>query len=122
MWRFNGDRLVNKQVANWQYFNKRWANWANDKEGTLYDKDSRRYEQLTRSNEYDTTEGSAVRLTRHFTYPDLWRKSRPITFEADPNVWFTLYNVKSKRYLTAANARSTKIAGQLSIMVKVHIF
>ena len=40
-----------------------------------------------------------------------WKYSRYITDGA--NQWFTLHNVRSKRYLTATGSRSMEIQGQL---------
>ena len=122
LWRFNGDKLVNKQFATWQYSTKRWKNWSNDKEGALYDKGSSQWEQLTRWHEYYKGDGTQVSLTKHFTYPETWRKSRSITFEADPNVWFTLYNVESKRYLTASSPTSTAIWGKLYQIIDIKAY
>ena len=111
LWRFNGDKLINKKIANWQFHKERW-DW-DDTNGWLMSK--KKYYQLTRPSQSATYEGARISLTNWQQSWEPWRKSRSITLEADPNVWFTLYNVRSKRYLTADSAGSTKIRGQLSI-------
>ena len=118
MWRFDGDELVNKRFANWQFSTERW-NW-DDRNGWLMSK--RKYYQLTRPNHgNDVSEGARLRLTTTQNHWEQWRKSRSITVPGDLNEWFTLYNVRSKRYLTAANAGSTQIQGQLSTYMIVII-
>ena len=42
-----------------------------------------------------------------------WKRSRSITVQGDSTQWFTLYNVASKRYLTATGPRTMEIQGQL---------
>ena len=42
-----------------------------------------------------------------------WIKSRFITLEGDPNEWFTIFNVASKRYFTATGGKGMEIQGQL---------
>ena len=113
LWRFNGDLLVNKQFDPWEFSTIRWKNWSNDKEGELYDADSQYWERLTRPMPYATGDGTRISLTNHFSFPEKWIKSRPITVEGDGNVWFTLYNVKSKRYLTASSSTYTELWGKL---------
>ena len=120
LWRFdNRNRLINKGVTNWQYHRMRW-NWIIDpvdnRNGFL-EKKNERYSQLTRATERDKSEGTQVTLSKWQSSWEPWRKSRSITLNGDPNEWFTLYNVRSKRYLNADSAGSTKIRGQFNQLV-----
>ena len=112
LWRFDGDKLVNKQFPRWKYSSTRWQNLANDKEGPLIDK-SNLYRQLTTANIGATGQGAQVSLTTHHPSWVIWRKSRDITFDGDLYQWFTLYHVISKRYLTAGSPTFAKIQSKL---------
>ena len=111
LWRFTtNNKLVNKRFAIWQFSREKW-DW-DDTHGWL--KNKRRYYQLTLP-QHDTSQGAQISLTNWQSNWESWKKSRPITLEGDTNQWFTLYNVRSKRYLTAATQRSTQIRGQCYI-------
>jgi len=113
LWRFTtNNKLVNKRFAIWQFSREKW-DW-DDTHGWL--KNKRRYYQLTLP-QHDISQGAQISLTNWQSNWESWKKSRPITLEGDTNQWFTLYNVRSKRYLTAATQRSTQIRAIIQVDV-----
>ena len=97
LWRFNGRTLLNRQETYLHINGNSRLGIGKTKEGT----------PVT----LERTGSKVSEIMAH--HSSSWKRSRPITAQGNTNQWFTLYNVASKRYLTATGPRTMAIKGQL---------